>query len=628
MAKRTKKRGSPAGEYTGPDAESSDAPGHTPDELFLKRLRADFLADMRADRDWRREAKESSEFYDGKQWTDEEKEALRKRGQPDVTINRVKPRIDAISGIQQQFRVDTKAFPQGDRENEAAELSDWLRRQERDSNFDAKESLVFEDEIIDGRGWYKIRKCWDGLRAYHKVDRAYGEDVVKDRHSREADLSDAKRVSESVFTELEDAVAMFPDFESEIRASMDDAAIDYLTPEDPNRRVRPDQYRAGGSGDGRDGAADASDYDEFVNRDRRRVRLVTTYYRTKTAQKFLYRVGNEPIDVTDMSDAELAKAKESFPDGEVVTQWKKHLHSVTYCWTVVLEHKRFIREYDDEAKFPLVMVPAYTERKTYQHYGIIRQMKDPQREVNKRRSKLLFRLSVNQVRFEEGAFVESEDKARQEFVKPDGWIKMRPGSLSGGGPQVIVDKNLDMSQAEFAMVQMATKEVDEAAATKEVEGRSSANSGREYQLRQQSATSVLRKLLGNLRDARRQIALYLVDEYVKDQEAQAKLNGQPMDAMGNPVPLLTKYDVVVEEAPESLNLNSETFEQLVQAAQVAPALAQVIPPEMWLKLSPLPPRVKGEVMQGIQERQAMLQQAMQAQNAMETGGQPPMPPAA
>lgn len=247
----------------------------------LRRFKHEFLSDYRAQSDWRKSAKEDGEFYDGNQWTEEEKAKLQERGQPDVVINRIKPRMDAIFGIQQALRVDTKAFPVADKETEAEAVSEKLRAIENDNDFDQQESLVFEDQTLTGIGWYKISKRWDGLKSRHSVKRAFNEDIVKDRNSREEDLSDCKRIHETMMTELEDAKKLFPDYAEKLELSIDDKLGDFG--ESETRKKHPsDSYGFGGV------KFDPEDFNEFVDRERRQIRLVKTYYRTQEPKRFFY----------------------------------------------------------------------------------------------------------------------------------------------------------------------------------------------------------------------------------------------------------------------------------------------------------------------------------------------------
>ena len=77
----------------------------------LARLIRQFEASEEASQAGRREAERARDYYDGKQLTDEERKALRRRKQPPVIINRIQRKIDYLRGLERQNRTDPKAYP-------------------------------------------------------------------------------------------------------------------------------------------------------------------------------------------------------------------------------------------------------------------------------------------------------------------------------------------------------------------------------------------------------------------------------------------------------------------------------------------------------------------------------------
>jgi hypothetical protein len=560
------------------------------EEKRIREFTAEFLADWRADKTFRKNMLEDNDFYDGNQLSQEEIEALDARGQPPVTINRIKPKIDAVCGMQQGMRVDTKAYPAGQREQEASDVSEFFRSVEDDNDFDDHESRAFKDLLIPGRAWYEVGKRWDGLKSRHFVRRAYLEDIVPDRNSREMDHSDAERVHQSVWMDLKKAKAMFPHQAERLAVAADSHALDEAG-EGENRRIKPDQYAEGGA------SLSKADLQEFADTKNRRVRIVKTYYRTEIAKLYFYHANlpnGAPVDVTDMDKTSMQTLRAAYPDGEVISQPEKKLHCYTFTWNAELEHKRDIRTHDKEAKFPLIMMEGYRERNTGVNFGLVRQMKDPQREVNKRRSKSLHLISVNRTIFEEGAFI-NEQAAREEAPKADAWIKVAPGSAN----KFRIENNTDLAPAHFQLLMQATQEIDAAGIAKELEGRSAATSGRDYQLRQQQAVQPIREIVANLRSGRRRVALYLFDEWVHE---HPPIEGQEP---------LSKLDVVVEESPDTITLQQETFDKLSALAEKG-----IVPPDfidLLIEVSPLDPSMKKRFMERIMQAKEAQMQALQAQ---------------
>jgi hypothetical protein len=84
--------------------------------------------------------------------------------------------------------------------------------------------------------------------------------------------------------------------------------------------------------------------------------------------------------------------------------------------------------YVDERGEPvcgLEFASSYVNRDNWR-YGVVRDLVDPQDEINKRHQKAVHLLSVRQVVAEEGA-VRDVNAARQELAKPDGYVEVAPG---------------------------------------------------------------------------------------------------------------------------------------------------------------------------------------------------------
>lgn len=559
----------------------------------LKKFKSEFIADFRSDSDWRKQKRQASNFYDGEQWDAEDKRVLEERGQPVVTINRIKPKMDSICGMQQAIRVDTKAFPHGlrNKEAEVQDISERFRSYEHANEFDSEESKVFKDGLIDGRGWYEHEKIFEeGVNKRCTVKRSCNADWVPHRFGK-ADGYDDKQLHNTAWYYLDDAKALFPGHDDELdAAARAREAYDPLF-SDEHERVKPDQYSSGVSDGSTFGEADLA---LFVDDRSKRVRIVKTYYREKVMEK-RYAHANLEEPIAFASDEELRKLQESFPNGNVLTKLRTVISSYAFTWNAPLEHKRDIRSYDREGKFPATKYTAYTSRESGVDYGLVKQHIDSQMEYNKRRSKLLHLLNVTRLIHEEGAFPDPAEAHRQ-VARPDTRLEYRKGF------QVDIKDNVEIAQSQFQLLQLTGKEIDASGVNQELEGRSTASSGREYQMRQQQAMQSIRELFDNLATARRRVFEYYLDEIIND----------------NPELAVTKYDVVVEEAPDTVNLQQETFATLASLAKSG----MPIPPEMIIEVSPLTEDKKNEFLQKMQAQQQAQMQAVMAQQQAAQGGMP------
>ena len=60
--------------------------------------------------DGRRLSQRDRDYKDGYQWSSAEKEALKARGQPEITINKIADKVELMCGLERKSRTDPKAF--------------------------------------------------------------------------------------------------------------------------------------------------------------------------------------------------------------------------------------------------------------------------------------------------------------------------------------------------------------------------------------------------------------------------------------------------------------------------------------------------------------------------------------
>lgn len=98
---------------------------------------------------WRQEAKEDFEFTAGKQWTDEELKIFQSTGRPAITINRILPLINILSGYQRLNRYDLDFLARTSDDVELCQVRRGITKYIMDRcDYDAVESQVFLDCAI------------------------------------------------------------------------------------------------------------------------------------------------------------------------------------------------------------------------------------------------------------------------------------------------------------------------------------------------------------------------------------------------------------------------------------------------------------------------------------------------
>lgn len=291
-------------------------------------------------------------------------------------------------------------------------------------------------------------------------------------------------------------------------------------------------------------------------------------------------------------------------------------HFVEYTRGAILKSgpSPFLDE-ESQPTCPLIMESAYVDREN-NRYGEVRQLIDPQDEINKRRSKALHILNTRQIVYEKGAGIESR-RVREELAKPDGAVELPPGTLKDGRFQV--ERNTDMSAGQAALLQDAMAYMDRSGPNAAMLGDAEGQSGRAIQAQQQGGMMEMGDLLDTLRrfDTRVYRAIWnRIRQFwtgqrwvrVTDDEQNVKFVGfnRPMtvadqlsempeeqraqemqrmqlypndprlgmvNKIQNPVAEMG-VDIIIEDAPDTITLQSEQFAELMK---VIPALISAPP---------------------------------------------------
>ena len=184
--------------------------------------------------DARRESQKDQDYYDDKQWTDDEVRVLEARNQPALVFNHVKPAINAIVGVKERGRVDPKAWGRTPKDQQASEV--------------ATDSLRYVDDVnrfvTTKREGLKSFLIWGVVGGMVEVDqdreitmKAFRpEEYYYDPYSRETDFCDARYDGLAKWMDEDAVTALYPDKAKDITASIDASVSVTETYKDrPNR---------------------------------------------------------------------------------------------------------------------------------------------------------------------------------------------------------------------------------------------------------------------------------------------------------------------------------------------------------------------------------------------------------
>lgn len=349
---------------------------------------------QRFEEKWRRENQECFEYYDGCQWTEDQKAEIEERGQQPTVINTIRPTIDMVCAQEVERRCDIQVCGREESDDSKAQLMTALLKHVFDNcNFEYYHSCGFREAIIGGRSWLEAGVYTDERgKDMVKVEHVPWENVYLDPYSRKPDASDARFIIKVKWVDRDMVKMLFPGKEAEIDSTFDD---DYKGQEWEAQNEASDRGQA-----------------FYYDVKTQRVKICECWY-TKPEKKTVKRL-NEKTGKEESSQA-----------------FVQAVHFVIFSDEIILQGSA---EDDNANKNPLgvdlfPLVPIYCMRDHHgRPKGIVRDLIDIQDQINKLNSKFLWTVASNRVIVEEGA-VRDPDILREEMQKPDGLAVLNDGGL-------------------------------------------------------------------------------------------------------------------------------------------------------------------------------------------------------
>ncbi len=427
------------------------------------------------------------DFYDNKQWSDDDEAELEDRGQAPLVYNEVAPASDWLIGTERRNRVDWKVYPRGEEDVEIADIKTKVLKYVSDINrVPLARSLAFEDAIKGGVGWVD-----DGVRDDPTKDILYSRHetwrcVLHDSAAHEMDLSDARYIFRWRWVDEDVALMMFPDRQDAIRRACEEAAYHSDPEEDEELIVGTAQT---GLNPLRTGTLYASGSSIVTDAKRRRVKLIECQYR-KPAKAKIVTSGPLAGAFFDSRDATLNHALGRV-GGTIIEKVTMRMHVAIFTETHMLGMGPSIFRHNS---FTLTPVWCYRRNRDRMPYGVIRRVRDIQRDLNKRASKALWLLNTNQLMGEEGA-VDDWDEAHYQAQQPDGRIVVR------NGRRLEIRRDTDAATGQLQIMTMDAQSIQKSAGvSQENLGRqTNAVSGEAIKARQIQGSVVTTQPFDNLR---------------------------------------------------------------------------------------------------------------------------------
>ena len=550
------------------NAFSSELP-----EDRLERFRFFFNQAKKTSELWRTDAKEDYSFVEGYgQWEQKQKEDLARQKRPALVMNSILPVINLISGQERASRLGITFKPRGFDDDRASQIANQLYRYCADnSNIIYEISDAFQDMTICGRGF--LYTTVD----YHQHDEPLGECKIKrihplsvfwDENATQYDMQDANYMIWAKWVSEDMLRIYYPGAMSEIKTG------DWIGM--PAELVGEPTI-------------------DYNWRDKRtgKLRILEFWYKVPKSVAFVITdTGVQQFETTAQAKQAVETitnlATQSFspvPDMEIVERVIKQCRvSHVTAWKILKDSPSPYKHNN----YPFIPFIAYNFDEKVM--GIVRSLKDPQREKNKRWSQMLHMINT----MAKGGWkipkrsVSSEQLSTwsTESGKPGFWFEYNP---IVGEPKEINGQNIPTSFV--ALMQIAEDEIRKTSgAGQELLGlaRTGDQSGKAIKSLQQSGATILAPLFDSLVRSQKilgQQVMSLIQQYYTPEKIIDILGISGISKIGLDESNIhqfidrimeAKHDVVVDVTPL---LGSDRERQFSQALDLIGVLAKVgIPP--------------------------------------------------
>lgn len=499
------------------------------DELTAKDILGDFKNAWEYFKKWRDHAMEDVEFALGKQWEDSDLAQLEEAKVRGLTINKIRPTIFLLTGIESQNRTDFVAFPTGDEDSVPAEIStDLIKDAMKNSDGNYKFSETYESGLMAGAAFLEPYLDYTDNLLYGKLKWKVNkfDKVFPDPRSEEYDLSDARFVCKLlVDLELNQLKELFPNRIKEldkIDEQMGKLNIDGIG-------LEKDQT---GTDIQRKGYTDNKD--ELVPGTVVKPKYDLLEYQYKNYVPKYYVADKELGTITEYETEEAANnfvkgATEKEVEAGVEPTAKVLIRMIPEIWMAyIIGNTGEIFENERAWSYPRwkswTQIPFYVYRsndpvkKENRHLliqGIVRGLKDPQRELNKRKTQELriLNTSANSGWLAvKGAWVDPK-KVEDFGATPGVNLEWDWDKAHGIMPQKITPTQLSQGHSQLAQ--------ENANDMKEISGintdllamaEGGQDSGRAIALRQKQGMVMVQKVFDNLSRTKRIVGRFILSQ--------------------------------------------------------------------------------------------------------------------
>jgi len=556
---------------------------------------------VRAHKKWADDATLCQKFLEGDQWDEDAKQKLTEEGRPVLTINKIMRLMNLVKGYHTQQRFETTILPTNDglSTGTIAEVMAQVVKSILDDNrYEFVESQMFQDGIASARGYLDIRL--DFSRNYLgevAISAADPFATYPDPDAMTYDPAGWNFVFTSKWMSLE-TVAMIYGVEGAEAARVQSTAypnMSVVTENDGDDRGPPRMFGLYTIMESdRDFLADwlpGGNYSltDYVDRGQKTIRVIEQQHMMMKRCRYFMdtATGNTveiPVEWTEEHIAEtVVRMEQSGKQLKIIGRVEKRPR-----WTVTAGDTLLYDDWSIYDDFTILLFSPYFRRGVTR--GLIHDLLDPQREINKRRSaqlNIVNRTANSGWLYSDQTFDEENEEKLEEFGSTPG-VKLRyragqekPEQIDPNPPPMAMERLEDKANNDLREVSGINE-----SALGEIE---TVQSGIAIQNRQRQTIVALEPIMQRMKETR----MLLGDRIVKliqrfyNEPRIIRVNGadqKPIELVINQV-LATqeivndltagRYITKIESMPAHDTFMARQFAQILEMFKIG-----AIPPEM------------------------------------------------
>jgi hypothetical protein len=555
-----------------------------PKEIDAKKLNNWVKESHWASSEWRAESWRDEEMVDGgeAQWTQEDADEADDAGIRRITINRTFPTINYITGYEILNKFETVAKGRTKYDTDLSQIVTEGIKYVLDQN--GGEFLIseaFRDQIVPGFGCLSPCLNTDPRKESLAIKKRDWKETYWDVFAKPWFTPESCRY---VFTQrwmdLEDLKAMFWEKRNEIDDKFRDLSgsytEDYSDYFGDEANLVEEEKRLLASID-------------WAENERKRIRPVELWYAVHEPSFFAVFPDGRAIELNNDRQDVLEQYSLVQSAQQVVASVVRKIKVVSFVDDLILMHSNSPYPHD---QYPFIPFIGYLDRWGFP-YGVPRQIRGQDEEVNKRRSMALKMLNSRRIVAEKGAAKDEEERQQQyeEAQKFDGYVVVENDSLSAKRFQIVDEAQLSAPQ--LAILQSDEQEIREITGqiTPGIITKSNPISGRAIDKSEASTVvpstaSIFQNMRRSLKMMGEQVVanmqgfwthekvLRITDNFTGSQRFEV-LNEMVVDENGGVVEVKnnisqSRFDLVVSEAPQTDTIREKNLELLIETAKKSP----------------------------------------------------------